>query len=468
MVRRTFRVFAVAALLSLLAAPGWGQSDAGYDAYKQGDYATAHRVWKSRADGGDASAQYNLGLLYHYGLGVERQLGEAAKWYGRAAENGDADAQKAIGDLYVKGFWGKKDYAKATTWYRMAAEQGHAEAKKALRNLEAKRQVRPRQPARSNAPIPSLSPAPADTSVQPAVGVHPKTYEEIGFALTQTILNPTPAARDGFGNSVAISGGKVLIGAASDDAGAKNSGAAYLFDAATGNLLHIFLNPTLAIGDAFGHSVAISGDKLLFGAVRADDFGAKDSGAAYLFDAATGKLLHTFLNPTPAAGDGFSRVAIAGDKVLIGAWSDDAGAKDSGAAYLFLPGPTSPRQTAQSKSDYSRERQQYFQQMEKLSAQARYDVWFSYGLAGFKAYEEGNYLEAEKQYTAALKVAEQFSTPEERRGLQGMTLAVLAELYRAQGKYAEAKQLDKRVSAVEEWLREFYNGQANDNPDEDK
>ena len=92
MVRRTLRVFVVAALLSLLAVPGWGQSDAGYEAYKRGDYATAHRIWKSRADGGDASAQYNLGLLYHHGLGVKRQLSEAAKWYARAAENGDADA----------------------------------------------------------------------------------------------------------------------------------------------------------------------------------------------------------------------------------------------------------------------------------------------------------------------------------------------------------------------------------------
>ncbi len=136
MVRRTLRVFAVAALLSLLAVPGWGQSDAGYDAYKRGDYAAAHRIWKPLADGGDASAQYNLGLLYHHGLGVERQLGEAAKWYARATENGDADAQKSIGYLYVKCFWGKKDYAKAATWYLKAAEQGHAYARKSLREAE--------------------------------------------------------------------------------------------------------------------------------------------------------------------------------------------------------------------------------------------------------------------------------------------------------------------------------------------
>jgi TPR repeat protein len=135
--------FSIIILLGLVA-PAWGQSDAGYEAYKRGDYATAHRVWKSLAEGGDASAQYNLGLLYHHGLGVESKISEAAQWYGRAAENGNADEQKAIGDLYAKGFWGKKDYAKAATWYRMAAEQGHAEAKEALRKIGTKGKRRPR------------------------------------------------------------------------------------------------------------------------------------------------------------------------------------------------------------------------------------------------------------------------------------------------------------------------------------
>ncbi len=55
--------------------------------------------------------------------------------------------------------------------------------------------------------------------------------------------------------------------------------------------------------------------------------------------------MHTFLNPTPAVGDSFfgSGIAISGDKVLIGAFEDDAVARDSGAAYLFSPVPTSPR-----------------------------------------------------------------------------------------------------------------------------
>ena len=149
--------------------------------------------------------------------------------------------------------------------------------------------------------------------------------------LLHTFLNPTPAVGDSFGGSVAISGDKALVAAWRDDTGATDSGAVYLFDAVTGNLLHTFLDPTPGVGDNFGSGIAISGDKVLIGALW--------------FDAATGNLLHTFLNPTPAVGDSFfgSGIAISGDKVLIGAWRDDAGAKNSGAAYLFSPVPTNPR-----------------------------------------------------------------------------------------------------------------------------
>ena len=47
---------------------------------------------------------------------------------------------------------------------------------------------------------------------------------------------------------------------------------------------------------------------------------ATDAGAAYLFDAVTGQLLQTFLNPTPDARDSFGRETVAtSDKVVIGA-----------------------------------------------------------------------------------------------------------------------------------------------------
>jgi hypothetical protein len=155
--------------------------------------------------------------------------------------------------------------------------------------------------------------------------------------LLQTFLNPTPGIGDYFGSSVAISGDNVLVGTYGDDTGAYDSGAVYLFSATTGNLLQTFLNPTPASLDRFGSSVAISGDNVLVGTLGADT-GAENGGVAYLFNAATGDLLQTFLNPTPAEFTLFgSSVDITGDNILIGAIGLDMEAPAIGAAYLFQP-----------------------------------------------------------------------------------------------------------------------------------
>jgi photosystem II stability/assembly factor-like uncharacterized protein len=151
-----------------------------------------------------------------------------------------------------------------------------------------------------------------------------------------TITNPTPAANDYFGNAVAAVGSdRVLIGAQSDDTGASDAGAAYLFSA-TGTLLTTFTNPTPAVGDNFGSSVAgVGSDRVLIGAPD-DGTGAPDTGAAYLFST-NGTLLTTFTNPTPAVADrfGWSVAGVGSDRVLIGAYHYSTGAAGTGAAYLF-------------------------------------------------------------------------------------------------------------------------------------
>lgn len=161
-------------------------------------------------------------------------------------------------------------------------------------------------------------------------------YDATTGNLSQTFLNPTPATNDFFGGHVAIDGNLVLIGASQDDTGASNAGEAYLYDATTGNLLLTISNPTPATNEFFGVGVDIDGNNLLI-ASRAGDAGVTDSGAAYLFDATTGNLLQTFLNPNPDSGDSFSApgVAIDGNNVLIGASGDDISATNGGVAYLY-------------------------------------------------------------------------------------------------------------------------------------
>jgi len=151
-----------------------------------------------------------------------------------------------------------------------------------------------------------------------------------------TFLNPTPDAGDEFGFSVSIDGNNILVGAPFDNAAGSMAGAAYLFDATTGNLLHTFLDPTIVSpNDNFGRNVAIDGNNALVSAAL-DDTGTGDTGAAYLFDATTGNLLHSFLNPTPAISDHFGDgIAIEGSNVVIGASSDDTSGPNAGIAYLF-------------------------------------------------------------------------------------------------------------------------------------
>jgi hypothetical protein len=153
--------------------------------------------------------------------------------------------------------------------------------------------------------------------------------------LVRTFDDPTITVGDNFGFSVAIDGNNALIGAFGDNSNGSTVGQAYLFDIITGNLLRTFDDPTVTSGDQFGVSVAIDGGNVLIGALR-DDSGGVNVGQAHLFDAATGNLLRTFDDPTPTSQDHFGHaVAISGDRVLIGAPLDDTNSEDAGQAHLF-------------------------------------------------------------------------------------------------------------------------------------
>ena len=45
------------------------------------------------------SAQYNMGLIYEYAKGVEKNISEAKKWYQKAADKGHEDAKKRLKNL---------------------------------------------------------------------------------------------------------------------------------------------------------------------------------------------------------------------------------------------------------------------------------------------------------------------------------------------------------------------------------
>ena len=81
---------------------------------------------KALAEKGDAIAQFNLGVMYDEGQGVEQSFKDAVKWYRKAADQGDADAQSNLGLMYYKGQGVEQDFKEAFKWWKKAADQGHA------------------------------------------------------------------------------------------------------------------------------------------------------------------------------------------------------------------------------------------------------------------------------------------------------------------------------------------------------
>ena len=88
---------------------------------------------KRRAEAGDASAQFALGLRYSEGKGVAKDPAQALAWWRKAAEQSNSEAQYRLGAIYDNRYsdivYGvTKDTAQAISWYRKAAEQGLADA----------------------------------------------------------------------------------------------------------------------------------------------------------------------------------------------------------------------------------------------------------------------------------------------------------------------------------------------------
>lgn len=166
-------------------------------------------------------------------------------------------------------------------------------------------------------------------------------------ALSRTLDNPNgygTSASDFFGNAVAISGNYAIVGANSeDDAGGELSGKAYIFNVTTGTLLHTLDNPN-AYGtsafDSFGSSVALSDTYAIVGAYGEGDASGTASGKAYIFNISTGTLLHTLDNPnafSTSTNDTFGwSVAISDTYAIVGANQEDESALGStGKAYIF-------------------------------------------------------------------------------------------------------------------------------------
>jgi hypothetical protein len=181
----------------------------------------------------------------------------------------------------------------------------------------------------------------------------------------QAFLKANNAGEDDrFGYSVGISGDTIVVGALLEDNSATGdpneealgAGAAYVFtrSASAWSQQSMLKASNAGEGDLFGWSVAISGDRIVVGAIHEDSSyssifnsneGAQDSGAAYVFNRMDNTWTEEgILKPISAgAGDKFgSSVSYDGGVIVVGAHREDStadwpneGANDAGAVYVF-------------------------------------------------------------------------------------------------------------------------------------
>ncbi len=178
--------------------------------------------------------------------------------------------------------------------------------------------------------------APHAWDIIPEYAGHAYVYDLSSATPTVPLVelsNPNPEAGDHFGFSVAISGSRVVVGAFRNNTGATESGTAYVYDmmsATPSEPIATLNNPSPAEYDHFGFAVAISGTRVVVGS-RLDDTGGEDAGSAYVYDMNSGTPtvpMTTLNNPSPAEVDQFGwSVAISGARVVIGS--------SSGSAYIY-------------------------------------------------------------------------------------------------------------------------------------
>ncbi len=158
----------------------------------------------------------------------------------------------------------------------------------------------------------------------------------------QILLPGTLFIEQFYGTAVAVRPNTIAVGAPGDRVTGFSAGAAYLYEFTGGSWIEQdkLIASEVETGDAFGLALSLDMDRLIVGA-RGDDDGGANAGAAYLYQRqGNGWIENLKLTASDAARADLygSSVSISGDRILIGASSDDTTVNFAGSAYTYFPG----------------------------------------------------------------------------------------------------------------------------------
>jgi uncharacterized protein len=128
MVRMTFRAilhgaFFVAMMIGFSSAPARAGLDEGLAALQAGEFLTALEELLPLANAGNARAQAEVGMIYHYGLAGAKNFSNADKYYRLAAHQENADGMIGLAVMNALGQGVAVNMTEAYKWLLLARDR---------------------------------------------------------------------------------------------------------------------------------------------------------------------------------------------------------------------------------------------------------------------------------------------------------------------------------------------------------
>ncbi len=154
------------------------------------DESYAIDLYRTAAHINHPEAQYNLGIAYIEGVGVPQHVGMAAHYFEEAATNNVMEAAYNLGLIYENGLLGKNQPDEALFWYKVASAKGSLEGRQALESLSRKLGLNPSDVATLISRISVLKP-----HVKSALGSHSEALRAQNNVPTRQAMHTRPVQK---------------------------------------------------------------------------------------------------------------------------------------------------------------------------------------------------------------------------------------------------------------------------------
>ena len=129
-----FKTFLII-FICLFANASFADFNKGLEEFNKGNYELALGIWEPLANEGVSNAQYNVGLMYHNGLGTKQDFKQAYKWLLKSSEEGNLNSIRLISTMYALGNGIKKNFVRSYMWAKIGADNNDQNSKVLLDGL---------------------------------------------------------------------------------------------------------------------------------------------------------------------------------------------------------------------------------------------------------------------------------------------------------------------------------------------